>query len=252
MSAYNEYSERFLKILDELGVSDYSVWNSVEGITKEQLSKIRRGVGGASLNIIKDFCAHYEKANPDYILTGRGEPLKEPSDNTYKIPESSGIAVTSEEEYKEAINKGLCLLPEVTFKFSAGQTKLINTSEDITRYWYLPDCKDCEGVAQIVGNSMTPSLPAGCWVALKRYTLPRENPNTIPFGNIFGVVVEDESTGDYCGHIKILRRYKDRGLSHKYWIAHSVNEAEFDDFDIEIERVKSLWIVKQHIVSDIL
>lgn len=65
------------------------------------------------------------------------------------------------------MEKGFHLLPEVTFKFAAGQAELISKTEDITRYWYLPDCKDCEGVAQIVGNSMTPALPAGCWVALK-------------------------------------------------------------------------------------
>lgn len=140
----------------------------------------------------------------------------------------------------------------MSFKFAAGQTQLINVTEDITRYWYLPDCKDCEGVAQVVGRSMSPTLPSGCWVALKKYTLPHENPNMIPFGNIFGIVVEDKETGEYHGHIKVLRRYKEQSLSHKYWIAHSINTEEFDDFDIEIEQVRSLWIVKQHIVSDTL
>ena len=54
------------------------------------------------------------------------------------------------------------------------------------------------------------------------------------------------------GHIKILRRYKDQELSRKFWIAHSFNSNEYDDFDIEIAQVRSLWIVKQHIVSDVL
>ena len=98
---------------------------------------------------------------------------------------------------------------------------------------------------------MTPTLPAGCWVALKKYTIPHENPNTIPFGNIFGIVVEDKETGEFHGHIKILRKYQDRELSYKYWIARSINREEYDDFDIEIAQVRSLWIVKQHIVSDI-
>ena len=99
---------------------------------------------------------------------------------------------------------------------------------------------------------MSPTLPSGCWVALKRYTLPHENPNTIPFGNIFGIVVEDKDTGEYHGHIKVLRRYKELSLANKYWIAHSINTEEFDDFDIEISQVRGLWIVKQHIVSDTL
>lgn len=250
-NGYNEFSERFLQVVDQLGITDYDIWNSIDGISEEQMSEIRRGVSGASLNIIRDFGKHFEKANIDFILTGRGNPLKTDSE-TIEIPESNGIQIETEEEYDAAVKKGLHLLPEVSFKFAAGRSQLINISEDITRYWHLPDCKDCEGVAQVVGNSMAPTLPAGCWVALKKYPLPYENPNTIPFGNIFGVVVEDRDTGEYHGHIKILRRYKEQELSRKYWIAHSINEREFDDFDIEIEQVRGLWIVKQHIVSDVL
>lgn len=187
----------------------------------------------------------------DWLLSGYGEMIRKSASDDFSISKTSGLSITTEEEYKDAEVKGLHLLPQVSFKFSAGQTQLINGTEDITRYWYLPDCKDCEGVAQVVGRSMSPTLPSGCWVALKRYALPSNNPNTIPFGNIFGVVVEDESTGEYHGHIKVLRRYKEQELSRKYWIAHSINSDEFDDFDIEIRQVRSLWIIKQHIVSDI-
>lgn len=250
--------ERFLEAIDKAGITPYEIEKKY-GVKSAQskISQMKDGktTGGKekslSSDILSAVCENREDVNPDYILTGRGEPTRNINE-TLNIPISSGTAITSEEEYQEAKNKGLRLLPQVSFKFAAGQTQLINTTEDITRYWYLPDCKDCEGVAQVVGRSMSPTLPSGCWVALKKYTLPRENPNTIPFGNIFGVVVEDESTGEYHGHIKVLRRYKERSLSNKYWIAHSVNDAEFDDFDIEIEHVKSLWIVKQHIVSDIL
>lgn len=246
-------SQRFIKVLEELQISNQELKDKFK-IDKTLKSKIINGVQNASIDKISAVCEEYENANPEYILTGRGTPLKEGtiSNDVPNIPASNGTTVTTEEEYKEAIEKGLHLLPEVSFKFAAGQAELIEPRENITRYWYLPYCKDCEGVAQIVGNSMAPTLPAGCWVALKRYTLPRNNPNAIPFGNIFGVVVEDEITGDYYGHIKIIRRYKDQELSRKYWIAHSINEKEFDDFDIEIAQVRSLWIIKQHVVSDIL
>ena len=161
-------------------------------------------------NELDDAKMEYENANVDYIITGRGGPLKKPNEEIPNIPIASGISITSEEEYHDAKKKGFHLLPQVSFKFAAGQTQLINVTEDITRYWYLPDCKDCEGVAQVVGRSMSPTLPSGCWVALKKYTLPHENPNMIPFGNIFGIVVEDKETGEYHGHIKVLRRYKEQ------------------------------------------
>jgi len=228
-----EIIKKAIKLLQDSSESGYKISKGT-GLTEASISNWRRGLKEPSL----------PNANMliQYLDKGCNNEINEPSD----------MAIVTEEEYESAIKQGLPLLPEVNFKFSAGQTQLISGSEDITRYWFLPDCKDCEGVAQVVGRSMSPTLPSGSWVALKRYSIPTDNPNAIPFGNIFGIVVEDKETGDYHGHIKILRRYKDSNLAAKYWIAHSINIEEFDDFDIEIAQVRSLWIVKQHIVSDIL
>ena len=233
--AYKKISQG--KFESETGLSTGFVNNVGDSIRKSSIEKISRV---------------YPELNYAWLLTGVGSMLKEETIQNINIPESNGITIETMEKYRKAKEMGLPLLPEVDFKFSAGQKQLVNRTEDITRYWFLPDCKDCEGVAQVVGRSMSPTLPSGSWVALKRYTIPIENPNMIPFGNIFGVVVEDEDTGEYRGHIKILRRYKDKEMAHEYWIAHSINEEEFDDFDIKIKQVRSLWIVKQHIVSDIL
>lgn len=233
MGNKEEIIKKAIKLLQDSSESGYKISKGT-GLTEASISNWRRGLKEPSL----------PNANMliQYLDKGCNREINEPSD----------MAIVTEEEYQSAIKQGLPLLPEVNFKFSAGQTQLICGSEDITRYWFLPDCKDCEGVAQVVGRSMSPTLPSGSWVALKRYSIPTDNPNAIPFGNIFGIVVEDKETGDYHGHIKILRRYKDSNLAAKYWIAHSINIEEFDDFDIEIAQVRSLWIVKQHIVSDIL
>lgn len=233
-------------------LADFLAYKNIGQDKFAQLANLSRGFANnvgdsirqASLDKIK---AAFPELNILWLTSGVGSMLDAPQES-----EPSEMTIVTEEEYESAIKQGLPLLPEVNFKFSAGQTQLISGSEDITRYWFLPDCKDCEGVAQVVGRSMSPTLPSGSWVALKRYSIPTDNPNAIPFGNIFGIVVEDKETGDYHGHIKILRRYKDSNLAAKYWIAHSINIEEFDDFDIEIAQVRSLWIVKQHIVSDIL
>lgn len=247
-----EVSERFLEAVDKLYDADKNFVQDAD-ISKSALSNVRSGKQQASFEMILALCNINENVNSDYILTGRGTLLKgDASDDISSVTKSEAMIISTEEDYKEAISQGLKLLPEVNFKFAAGQTELINEPEFITRYWYLPDCKDCEGVAQIVGNSMSPSYPPGCWVALKRYPFSRERALQIPFGNVFAIVVEDIMTGEYFGHIKILRRYKERELARKYWIAHSINELEFDDFEIEIAQVRSLWIVKQHVVTDIL
>lgn len=241
-------NERMQYIVDERFSGNKASFAKAVGLAPTSISNYlsKSRSSKPTSDILTNIINLVEGLDAFWLLTGKGEPFKDGFANP------TNQIIDTEDDYKEAIKQGIKLLPEVNFKFSAGQVSLLSGTEDITRYWYLPDCKDCEGVAQVVGNSMTPSLPAGCWVALKKYTLPRGNPNTIPFGNIFGVVLEDENTGDYHGHIKVLRRYKDQDLSLKYWIAHSINEKEFDDFDIEIAQVRSLWIIKQHIVSDTL
>lgn len=73
MAAFNEYSERFLEVIDELNYSDYKIWNEVESLSKATMSKIRRGVCGVSMNALSDFVAQYPEVNADYIITGRGD-----------------------------------------------------------------------------------------------------------------------------------------------------------------------------------
>lgn len=250
---YMVIHDRIRIIIDELFEGNVSAFCKKIGVKQPTMNTIIGGRKSKPSYDVLNAIINAEALNisADWLFSGYGEMIKKSNSDDYIISETKGLSITTEEEYRDASNKGLHFLPQVNFKFAAGQTLLVNRTEDITRYWYLPDCKDCEGVTQVVGRSMSPTLPSGCWVALKRYTLPTGNPNTIPFGNIFGVVVEDEKTGEYNGYIKVLRRYKDISLSHKYWIAHSINDTEFDDFDIEIEQVRSLWIVKQHIVSDI-
>ena len=235
---------------------------AIIGKDKTNLSKAINGDTAYIKGYYEALCDKYSFLNKDWFVTGKGKMLNDEHESQVEVvpvneeisnvPKSSGEIISTEEEYRQAIKQGLPLLPEVDFKFAAGQVSLINGTEDITRYWHLPDCKDCEGVAQVVGNSMTPDLPSGCWIALKKHFFHVERYNQIPFGNIFGIVVEDPISGEHHGHIKVLRKYKDPEMAKKYWIAHSINSGEFDDFDIEIAQVRSLWIVKQHIVSDIL
>lgn len=72
MAAFNEYSERFLAVIEKLGYSDYKIWNEVESLSKATMSKIRRGICGVSMNALCDFIEQYPQVNADYIIVGRG------------------------------------------------------------------------------------------------------------------------------------------------------------------------------------
>lgn len=234
-------NQRILRIIEHFCDGNKAEFARKVGEKPQTISSwMVRNVGRS---ITDKILINFPEVSNVWLLTGEGEMLNDAC--TTKV-------ITTEEAYREATQQGMSLIPEVNFRFSAGQTQLICGTEEITRYWFLPDCKDCEGVIQMVGRSMSPTLPSGCWLALKRYSIPQNDPNAIPFGNIFGVVVEDSVTGEYHGHIKILRRHKDPELAKRCWIAHSINTEEFDDFNIPIAQVRSLWLVKQHIVSDII
>lgn len=235
------------KILNELEIKAPTFAEQI-GVLYQRVFDVQRGkTKKISSQLANAIIKVYPQFNLTWILTGEGEML-----NTSKTDIPTSQIINNEDELIAALDKGIKLLPEVDFKFAAGQLELINGAENVKRYWFLPDCKDCEAIAQISGDSMSPAYPSGCWVALKKYGFSIDDATQIPFGNVFGIVVQDKFTGDYHGHIKILRRYKDQELCRKYWIAHSLNDNEYDDFDIEIAQVRSLWVVKQHIVSDIL
>lgn len=72
MAAFNDFSARFLETIDAMEVSDYKVWNTLESLSKETMSKIRRGVCGVSMNTLSDFVMLFDNVNANYILTGRG------------------------------------------------------------------------------------------------------------------------------------------------------------------------------------
>lgn len=240
----NTIKERLIEFLSYKGIGQIK-FAEAAGLSRGFVNILGDGISSKSLNKISQ---SFPELNTLWLTSGEGEMLNTGKTDAAPTPQ----IINNENELIAALDKGIKLLPEVDFKFAAGQIELINGTENVKRYWFLPDCKDCEAVAQIAGDSMSPAYPSGCWVALKKYGFSSDDATQIPFGNVFGIVVQDKFTGDYHGHIKILRRYKDQELCRKYWIAHSLNDSEYDDFDIEIAQVRSLWVVKQHIVSDIL
>lgn len=240
-------SEIIEQVLTELDLKAPTFAKSI-GVGQQRVHDIQSGktksiTGSLASKIIKT----YPQFNINWLLTGNGDMLHK---NANK--DNNTILIDTEDKYKKALDIGLKMLPEVDFTFAAGTIELVDNTNNITRYWYLPDCEDCEGVARMAGNSMMPMIPPGCELALKRYGFDSSRPNTIAFGNVYGIVIEDEITGKWHGHIKVLRRHRDPDMARKYWIAHSINTTDFDDFDIEIALVRGLWIVKQHVVTNIL
>lgn len=70
--AKNVYSERFLEVIEKMGLTLYEVGKKVDALTNTQAYQIASGKAGASLSIISSFMEAYPNVNGNYILTGKG------------------------------------------------------------------------------------------------------------------------------------------------------------------------------------
>jgi DNA-binding Xre family transcriptional regulator len=91
--------DRFHEVMDSLGLSDYKVYTSIEGITKNMISKLRQGhTEEVSVKILMPFCEAYPEVNANYILTGKGDMFLDTDKST-----SENIASQSQKMYKDTI-----------------------------------------------------------------------------------------------------------------------------------------------------
>lgn len=81
-----------------MGLTGYKIGKQSKVITKQKISNIESGITEASLDIISDFCNTYHNVNVEYIIRGKGSPLKTTeSSPTYQI-ETKNINIDLQEE----------------------------------------------------------------------------------------------------------------------------------------------------------
>lgn len=135
--ATNAYSERFLQVIDKLGVTDYFIWNNCDAISKAQMSHIRTGKGGASLSIIESLCNNFPQVNANYILTGK-EPMFIESENSVSTEEGKGndndISLTYDELsrlYKTTVSRYERLFTNLEEQFKGLEKTIMEVRENL-------------------------------------------------------------------------------------------------------------------------
>lgn len=83
------------------------------------------GIGDA---VIDKILSTFPNVDKGWLVGGNGDML------TSTESPSLAQAIDNESDLKSALKKGIKLLPEVDFKFAAGQIELINGIESIKRY----------------------------------------------------------------------------------------------------------------------
>lgn len=92
--------DRFHEVMDSLGLSDYKVYTSIEGITKNMISKLRQGhTEEVSVKILMPFCEAFPQVNANYILTGKGDMFLD----TGEAPANSLTASQNQRMFEDMI-----------------------------------------------------------------------------------------------------------------------------------------------------
>lgn len=180
-----------------------------------------------------------KEINLDWLLTGEGEMLIASEHNSSTV---APVFIDDKENYDLAVKSGMNIIPEFSDHFKGGNDGTALTIDKAVAFWGLPNIK-ANLIAEIDGDSMAPRYPAGTKVAVREIFFDREYPTVgIPFGEVFAIVL-DNGNGEYLNFIKYLRRHPDRQMVNKYWVAQSENSEKYDNFDIEVSKVKHLFVV---------
>lgn len=185
-------------------------------------------------NFLHRFSNAYEDISSCWLLTGEGSMLTE--------ERNSGVQGKhlDEDEYATLREKGLPLIPEYAEAFRGGNAGNPIFYDYVASYWSLPDIK-ADMIIPVEGDSMSPTYPAGSKLAVRKMSFSPDEPFGIPFGEAFAFIAQKD--GDAAvSYVKRLRRHSDPMRAKQYWIAHSDNP-NYDDFEVEITTIQSLWRV---------
>lgn len=238
--------DRFDKYMRTSGLNDNQVTKDAE-LSVGTIGKSRLPNRDLSSRVLNKLLEAYPNLNRVWLLTGEGTMLKsDTSDISLDKPMEFRLDEL-DKALRVAEKMGVDLIPMYTEPFRAGNQghSLREEWDEVESVWAIPDTHATR-LAPVRGNSMEPTLHDGDVVAIKRMEFRIDEPLSIPFGEIFGIVVrtsDDPDDREYLDYIKRLDRHPESDKHLTHWIAHSDND-KYKDFEIRIDRVASLWRVK--------
>lgn len=133
--AKNLYSERFLSIVDKIGISDAKIANSIDGLDKTLMSHIRTGRQGASINVLSSFCEAFPQVNANYILTGKGSMFLN-NDELSSSTDIGTFGLTYDELarlYETTVSRYERLIENMKIKFETLEHAFVDAKETFDR-----------------------------------------------------------------------------------------------------------------------
>ena len=219
----NEVTKRFLETVDSIYSQDKDFLIESE-IKKSTFSQVRSGRQQASLDMILALSSVRDEVNTDYILTGRGTPLRTPE--VTQIFHPKGTEKTEEE--------GVITLYDVE---AAANLKSLfdNKDQNILGQINIPNIPKCDGAVYVKGDSMYPLLKSGDIVAYKEVPLEMSH---IFFGEMYLVSIDLD--GDEYLNVEYVKNKK----KGEDWIKLVSYNQNHQPKDFPLSSVRAMALVK--------
>lgn len=129
--------DRFHEVMDSLSLNDYKVYTSIEGISKNMMSKLRQGhTEEVSVKILIPFCEAYPQVNANYILTGKGDMLLDNEEKMESSTDIGAIGLTYDELarlYETTVSRYERLIEHMKMKFETLENAFVDARETFNR-----------------------------------------------------------------------------------------------------------------------
>lgn len=219
-------TERFFEVLDLTGETLTSLSNKIPDITtKQKLSNAKSGRNAIQIDVVEYLCSSNDRINSDYILTGRGTPLRESIEATQIY----------QPKYTEKTDpEGAITLYDVEAAANL-KTLFDNKDQNILGQISIPNIPKCDGAVYVKGDSMYPLLKSGDIVAYKEIPVDMRH---IFFGEMYLVSIDMD--GDEYLTVKYVN-HSDKGDD---WIKLVSYNQYHQPKDFPLSSVRAMALVK--------
>lgn len=218
----NEVTKRFLEAIDSIYTQDKEFL--IEStIKKSTFSQVRSGRQQASLDMILALSSIRSEVNTDYILTGRGTPIK------------TEVTQIFNPKYTELIEaEGSIVLYDIEAAANL-KSLLLDKRQNILGKISIPNIPKCDGAVYVKGDSMYPLLKSGDIIAYKEIPLEMSH---IFFGEMYLISIDLD--GDEYLTVKYIQ-HSEKG---EEWIKLVSYNSNHQPKDFPLSSVRAMALVK--------
>jgi len=183
------------------------------GFSAGYINNIKGSIG---TDILKKIMDTYPELNIDWLLHGNGEMLK-------KSEEQHTAQLYEQENYR--------LIPVCSQDVVGGiSNEECDSAGYITGYIPFVNAKDGDIAVPVTNDSMYPTYPPGSFVQIRKLELWSE---VMEFGQVYIIELIDDR--------RLIKKVR-KGADKQHYVLVSENK-EYDDIDIDIKYIRSVWLV---------